>query len=144
MTQNYLRRYISHCKINVHPQLTDDCVELLSQMWAHLRQTDFNSRTVTHSKVLPITIRSYETLIRLSTSHAKIYQSPIIQIRDCIEAFRLVIYTLYGDKSAQDDKLKEILKKLHLYDPIYFSSSESQEEPSKVPKASRSAVKKNN
>ena len=41
-------------------------------------------------------------------------------------------------------KLKEILKKLHLYDPIYFSSSDSQEEPSKIPKASRSAVKKNN
>jgi hypothetical protein len=32
------------------------------------------------------------------------------------------------------------LKKLRLYDPVYFS--ESQEEPSKVPKTSRSATKK--
>jgi DNA replicative helicase MCM subunit Mcm2 (Cdc46/Mcm family) len=75
---------------------------------------------VTHNKVLPITIRSYETLIRLSTAHAKLHQYDVIKIKDCVEAFRLMIYCLEGDCHAMDDKLKEILIKLELYDHAYF------------------------
>jgi DNA replicative helicase MCM subunit Mcm2 (Cdc46/Mcm family) len=85
-----------------------------------LRQADLNERSTTHNKVLPITIRSYETLIRLSTAHAKLHQCPEVRIKDCVEAFRLMIYCLEGDCHAMDDKLKEILTKLELYDPVYF------------------------
>lgn len=46
-------------------------------------------------KVLPITIRSYETLIRLSTAHAKLRLSSQVEIVDCVEAFKLVVFSLY-------------------------------------------------
>lgn len=31
-----------------------------------------------------------------------------------------MVYCLYGDSHSMDDKLKEILRKLQLYDPAYF------------------------
>lgn len=66
----------------------------MSQMWTLLRQRDQNSKSGSKTKVLPITIRSFETLIRLSTAHAKLHTAKEVQIRDCIEAFRLMIYCL--------------------------------------------------
>jgi nitrate/TMAO reductase-like tetraheme cytochrome c subunit len=45
-----------------------------------------------------------------------------VKIKDCVEAFRMMIYCLEGDCHAMDDKLKEILIKLELYDPAYFPS----------------------
>lgn len=75
LTQGFLKKYINYCKANVIPILTDDSITLLSALWALLRQRDFNERTTNYGKVLPITIRSYETLIRLSSAHAKLRQS---------------------------------------------------------------------
>lgn len=54
------------------------------------------------TKVLPVTIRSYETLIRLSTAHAKLRLSSQIEIVDCVEAFKLVVFSLYKDENALD------------------------------------------
>lgn len=125
LTQNFLRRYISHCKHNVHPLLTDSAVDLLSNLWTLLRQQDYNDRTTTHNRVLPITIRSFETLIRLSTAHAKLHQSQEIKIKDCVEAFRLMIYCLHGDSYALDDRLREVLKRLGLYDAAYFTEKQN-------------------
>jgi DNA replication licensing factor MCM3 len=143
LTQGFLRRYITHCKTNVHPQLTDDAVDLLSHLWTLLRQADSKERTVTHNKVLPITIRSFETLIRLSTAHAKLHQFHEVKIKDCVEAFRLMIYCLEGDSNAKDDKLKEILKKLSLYDQAYFPNDKNAEEgPQKPHRGHRNAQKK--
>ncbi len=79
--------------------MSDQSIDLLSHLWALLRQKDFSEREgATYNKVLPITIRSYETLIRLSTAHAKLRQSQIIEIKDCIDAFKLMIFCLYGSE----------------------------------------------
>ena len=74
--------------------------------------------------MLPITIRSYETLIRLSTAHAKLHQTSEVKIRDCIEGFRLMVYSLHGDSHALDDKLREIMKKLGLNEVTNEKSEE--------------------
>ena len=64
--------------------LTDDSITLLASMWTLLRQKDLGERDNAHTKVLPITIRSYETLIRLSTAHAKLRQSASVELLDCV------------------------------------------------------------
>ena len=68
------------------------------------------SQKETGARVLPITIRSYETLIRLSSAHAKLRLSSVVEIVDCIEAFQLMVYSLYKDEYALDKELTEALK----------------------------------
>lgn len=75
VSQGFLKKYVAFCKAMIHPILSDDAISLLASMWSLLRQKDFNEKDTTSIKVLPITIRSYETLIRLSTAHAKLRQS---------------------------------------------------------------------
>ena len=84
LEQGYLKKYISHCKYNIHPELTDSSVALLAELWTLLRQRDQNEKHTSMKKVLPITIRSFETLIRLSTAHAKLHLSSTIEVRDCV------------------------------------------------------------
>lgn len=58
LTQGYLRKYVSYCRKNLFPILEDESVELLSLLWACLREKDLSQKE-TGAKVLPITIRSY-------------------------------------------------------------------------------------
>lgn len=102
----------------MHPTLTDQTIELLAQMWTVLRHEDLSDRSATNNRVLPITIRSYETLIRLSTAHAKLRLAKTIAIRDCIEGFRLMAYCLFGDSHALDDKIREILSTMEVDEPL--------------------------
>uniref|UniRef100_A0A1J3JYM5 Uncharacterized protein n=3 Tax=Noccaea caerulescens TaxID=107243 RepID=A0A1J3JYM5_NOCCA len=51
-----------------------------------------------------------------------------VKVKDCIEGFRLMVYCLYGESNAMDDKLKEILMKLALYDPAYFPNDRSEDQ----------------
>ena len=131
MEQGFLKKYISHCKYNIHPELTDSSVNLLSELWALLRQRDQHEKSTSMKKVLPITIRSFETLIRLSTAHAKLHMSNRIEVRDCVEAFRLMSYCLEGDSFALDSDLRDVMKKLRLDDPSFFEKGEERSRPQK-------------
>lgn len=91
-----------------------------------LREKDRQEKVVNKNKVLPITIRSFETLIRLSTAHAKLHGEKEIQIRDCIEAFRLMIYCLEGDSYALDGDVKEILRKIGLEHTFVFEKPQDK------------------
>ena len=87
-------------------------------MWTLLRHEDLAERSTNNNRVLPITIRSYETLIRLSTAHAKLRLAKQISIRDCIEGFRLMAFCLFGDSHALDDKIREILHMIDADEPL--------------------------
>lgn len=71
-------------------------IEFLSKAWSVLRQKDLDQRETTGTaKVLPITIRTYETLIRLATAHAKMRLSQNIDIEDCKVAVSLLSFSLF-------------------------------------------------
>lgn len=111
LTQGYLRQYVNYCRKNVFPTLLDDSISLLASLWAMLREKDSeNSGDGKDLSVLPITIRSYETLIRLATAHAKLRLSPTVDIKDCEEAFRLMVFSLRGDEHALDKELEDCLR----------------------------------
>jgi DNA replication licensing factor MCM3 len=75
LAQSYLKKYLNHIKQTVTPDLSDNAVELIASLWTLLRQKDANDREQSYTKVLPVTIRTQESLIRLATAHAKILQS---------------------------------------------------------------------
>lgn len=134
VTQGFLKKYVTFCKSSIHPVLTDNSIDLLASMWSLLRQKDFLEKDTNSTKVLPITIRSYETLIRLSTAHAKLRQSQEIEIKDCLEAFKLMVFCLYGAENALEEDLKRIMNDLNLEYQITKMEIEKPGKSKSIPK----------
>ena len=57
-------------------ELTDEAIKYLVAEYAELRQKRDN-------RTLPITARLLETMIRLSTAHAKLRLSAKVELSDC-------------------------------------------------------------
>src|SRR5690606_20745213 len=104
------------------PVLTDEATAYISNAWTQLRtkaeEEDNNFRAV------PITVRTLETLIRLSTAHAKLRLTKAISKKDCEVAFEMLNFALYHetgkdylevsedyDEEAQDIKKSATKKK---------------------------------
>jgi len=63
--------------------LTNPCIDFLVNAWSALRQKDLEDSNATGGiRVLPITTRTYETLIRLATAHAKLRLSKTVDLED--------------------------------------------------------------
>lgn len=66
-TIDFLRKYI-HIAKKVKPQLTEEACLMIGEHYSNLRKIDQDVADV--AKTQPITARTLETLIRLSTAHA--------------------------------------------------------------------------
>lgn len=55
------------------------------------------------NKTLAITIRTYETLIRLSTAHAKMRLSQSVDICDCEIAVQLLNFALFNELKKDEE-----------------------------------------
>jgi DNA replication licensing factor MCM3 len=87
---SFLRKYIMYVKHRVRPMLTDETSEFLTSAYANLR-------TKEDSKTLPITARTFETMIRLSEAHAKCRLSPQVTVDDARAAIDVMNYALYHE-----------------------------------------------
>lgn len=110
LTQAYLKKFVAHARNNVMPILCDETIKLSATLWTLIREKDFVHKE--GNRVLPTTIRSYETLIRLSTAHAKLRLSSAVEIADCVEAFKLMCFCIYKDEFALEKELKETLRSI--------------------------------
>lgn len=63
-----MKKYIHIAKC-IRPVLTNRASEVIAEEYANLRSADFNSDI---ARTQPVTARALETLIRLSTAHAKV------------------------------------------------------------------------
>jgi hypothetical protein len=86
--------YVKH---RVRPMLTDETSEFLTSAYANLR-------TKEDSKTLPITARTFETMIRLSEAHAKCRLSPLVTVDDARAAIDVMNYALYHEASPQQQQ----------------------------------------
>ncbi len=67
---------------------------------------------------MPITIRSLESLIRISTAYAKLRLSKKIAMRDVVHAFKLFMKSFYGGYEKIDPNFfKNELKILNIGRP---------------------------
>ena len=115
-TKNFLKKYIYYCKNYSEPILTNESSELINKSWLKLREMFYNEKTRKDLR-LPITVRTLETLIRLSTAHAKLRLSKTISKNDCDAAEKLLFFTLIGEnddekeqRELEKEKEKEKLK----------------------------------
>lgn len=98
----FIKKYISVAKATFKPVLTKGASDVICEAYASFRQGLESVRGAPKTlKTFPVTARTLETLIRLSTAHAKCRFSNRIEKKDAQVAKELVEFCLY----------KEVVKK---------------------------------
>merc|ERR1712106_1227801 len=102
----FMKKYIHIAKC-IKPVLTEEASEMLADEYANLRANDFENGV---ARTQPVTARALETLIRLSSAHAKARLSKVIEEEDAELAIQLVQFAYFkkvldkpGKRKSQAD-----------------------------------------
>ena len=107
LTRDFLRKYLFYAKSKLEPVLTNEAAAVIQQSWTKLRERESEDGNKS-AKAVPITVRTLETLIRLSTAHAKARLSNQVIKEDCLAAFELLGYTIYSENINGNDSDNEM------------------------------------
>lgn len=88
--RNFLKKYFHYAKKQVKPELSEETSEYLTNCWVDLRSKESDRKLI-----MPITVRTLETLIRISTAVAKAHLSQVVQRQHCDEALKVLKFALY-------------------------------------------------
>nr|AAA80227.1 MCM3 [Xenopus laevis] len=131
VSMQFIRKYIHVAKL-IKPVLTSEAADYISQEYAKIRNHDqINNGS---ARTMPVTARALETMIRLSTAHAKVRMSKTIERQDAETALELVQFAYFKKVLAKEKKKTD--KDLH--DENLSQDTLSQES---VRKSSRRAGK---
>jgi DNA replication licensing factor MCM3 len=97
----FMKKYI-HVAKNIKPTLSQDAVDLIAAAYTDLRDQDTSN--LENAKTAPITARTLETLIRLSTAHAKARMSKIIEVVDAQSAIEMVQFAYFHKVESRNKK----------------------------------------
>nr|AAI67938.1 MCM3 minichromosome maintenance deficient 3 [Xenopus tropicalis] len=100
LSVEFMRKYVYVAKI-FKPVLTQEAASFIAEEYSRLRNQDQLSTDV--ARTSPVTARTLETLIRLSTAHAKVRMSKTVQLQDAEAAIELVQYA-YFKKVLEKEK----------------------------------------
>ncbi|XP_021374912.1 zygotic DNA replication licensing factor mcm3-like isoform X1 [Mizuhopecten yessoensis] len=122
VSMQFMRKYI-HVAKALKPSLTREAAEVLSDEYAKLRNQD-NFQNDSVARTQPVTARALETMIRLSTAHAKARLSKTVDLEDAQACVELVHYAYFkkvlektkkkrqksddADDSSQDEAADEV------------------------------------
>jgi len=84
-----VRKYIAYAKKNCSPELTEEAGKTLKTFYTRTRK-----KAEGGNAPVPITLRQFEALIRLSEASAKIQLSPKVRKEDTQRAIKLMKYSL--------------------------------------------------
>ena len=101
LTREFLRKYIHYAKSKFNPQLTKDSTEFISKSWGKLREKSISDEC--KGKVIPITVRTLESLIRIATAFAKARLSNKVERQDCENALELVADSIFNENERENN-----------------------------------------
>ncbi|XP_064189909.1 MCM3 minichromosome maintenance deficient 3 (S. cerevisiae), like [Anguilla rostrata] len=102
VTMEFIKKYIHVAKL-VKPVLTQEASDHISEQYARLRSHDqVNSES---ARMMPVTARALETMIRLATAHAKARMSKSTDLPDAEAALELMQFA-YFKKILEKEKKK--------------------------------------
>ncbi|KAM5164716.1 DNA replication licensing factor MCM3 [Mantella aurantiaca] len=104
LSMEFMRKYIHVAKL-FKPVLTAEAANYIAEEYSRLRNQDQMSTDV--ARTSPVTARSLETLIRLSTAHAKVRMSKAVQLQDAEAAIELVQYAYFKKVLEKEKKRKK-------------------------------------
>jgi len=94
----FLKKYIHYAKTRMTPKLTNDATERIVQHYGELRAKDAGSHNT-----LPVTARTLETLIRLSSAVAKCRLGREVLESDVDAAFGIMATALFSERKPEHD-----------------------------------------
>merc|ERR1739844_544483 len=100
---DFVKKYIEVAKC-IKPVLTEEACEMIGEQYSKLRSQDFESGGDNNARTQPVTARCLETMIRLSTAHAKARLSKLIEKEDAQTAIELVEFAFF--KKVEKKKKK--------------------------------------
>jgi DNA replication licensing factor MCM3 len=101
VSKQFLRKYI-HVARNLKPTLTREACDLIATEYTKLRAQDTHGTD--KAKTQPVTARALETLIRLSTAHAKARMTKTITAEDAEAAIELVNFAYFKKVTPKPKK----------------------------------------
>ncbi|XP_072436307.1 zygotic DNA replication licensing factor mcm3-like isoform X1 [Chiloscyllium punctatum] len=104
VSMEFMRKYIHVAKI-VKPVLTSEAANYIAEQYSNLRNQDQMSSDV--ARTSPVTARTLETLIRLSTAHAKARMSKTIDMQDSEAAAELVQFAYFKKVLEKEKKRRK-------------------------------------
>ncbi|KAH8924038.1 MCM-domain-containing protein [Atractiella rhizophila] len=122
LTIQFVKKYIQYAKTLIEPTLTQGAADWIVQVYSGLRNDALESN---QRRTSPLTARTLETLIRLSTAHAKCRLSNQVEEQDAMAAEEILRFALFKEVVKQK-KLKK--RKLNTENAQEASGSEEEEE----------------
>lgn len=94
LSTDFLRRYVHYAKQRIRPQLSEEAAAYITTVYADLRNDELGEG---QRRTAPITPRTLETLIRLSTAHARARLSNRVSEDDAVAAEEILRYALFRE-----------------------------------------------
>jgi DNA replication licensing factor MCM3 len=127
----FVKKYIQYAKSRIRPVLTQEASERISEIYVGLRNDDMQGN---QRKTSPMTVRTLETIIRLSTAHAKARLSSRVEEIDALAAESILRFALF--KEVIEDEKKSKRRKTRPLEDI-SSGNESSDSDSDSPPPTR-------
>ena len=118
LTSEFLKKYIHYAKNSLQPILTRSASTHIIQAYTSFRSDQ--PENPAEAKTFPVTPRTLETLIRLSTAHARARLSPRVEKKDARVAEEMIKFCLY----------KEVIKKARRQSKKLKTEPQHQEDKS--------------
>ncbi|XP_064563273.1 DNA replication licensing factor MCM3 [Zonotrichia leucophrys gambelii] len=104
VSMEFMRKYIHVAKM-IKPVLTEEAASYIAEEYSRLRsQSQMNSDV---ARTSPITARTLETLIRLSTAHAKARMNKTVDMQDAEAALELVQFAYFKKVLEKEKKRRK-------------------------------------
>ncbi|KAF8168224.1 ATP dependent DNA helicase [Crassisporium funariophilum] len=102
----FVKKYIQYAKSKTAPVLTKGAADHIVEVYANLRNEGMEGNK---KKTSPLTARTLETLIRLSTAHAKARLSPKVERADAKQAEEIMRFALFREVPKRQRRKKRKL-----------------------------------
>jgi DNA replication licensing factor MCM3 len=99
LSMAFIRKYIQYAKSRCKPVLTQEASNYVISTYSALRNDDIDANK---RRTSPLTARTLETLIRLSTAHAKSRLSSRVEKRDAVAAEEILRFALFRDLAVKE------------------------------------------
>ena len=104
LSMPFIKKYIQYAKSRIKPVLTKAASDHIVASYANLRNDDLNAN---QRRTSPLTARTLETLIRLSTAHAKSRLSSTVEENDAVVAEEVLKFALFKEMAVKEDGRKK-------------------------------------